>query len=639
MTVSVQSPINNYIGNGSVSTFTYTFYILDKPDIKVYLNGIEQSTGFTVTALGAANGGSVIFLVPPANGTRVTLQRLVSLDRNTDYQEGAALPTETLDNDLDRVVMMMQDTRAASITLTGGGQLDAKNQRIINLAYPVDPNDAVSKVWAQTEGTSQVAQAATQAGIATAKAVEAAASAVVAATQAGISTTKAGEASTSATGAAGSASTATTRATAAGTSATSAATSATTATTQAGIATTKAGEASTSATNAAGSAAASSAQAVIATTKASEANTSAADAANSATAAANSASTIDLTQLVNRTTTQSIAGNKTFSGTTAFTGPVTGITATTVGLAAVNNTADTAKPVSTLQQTAINARVLKSGDTMTGGLVIAPASGSSTLDLQSITGQDNKITGHTGTSRRWEIQLVDTTPESGTAVGADFKINAYNNVGALLGTALKIERSNLIASFAGQVSAAGRFKATAVSGGPLLEASGYGTQGAYRQIVVYAADGTFGVSSNIQAFHNPGVAAIMRATVNTAIFDMNDSGIGTSPGGWTATSDQRVKTDNRLIANALDKVDQLTGYTYLREDMKGVDGLSPRKAGLIAQDVLKVLPESVSVPNDYDVATNTGGLLSLDSYGVIGLLVNAVKELRLEVQALQTQLL
>ena len=540
--------------------------------------------------------------------------------------------------------MMMQDTRAASITLTGGGQLDAKNQRIINLAYPVDPNDAVSKVWAQTEGTSQVAQAATQAGIATAKAVEAAASAVVAATQAGISTTKAGEASTSATGAAGSASTATTRATAAGTSATSAATSATTATTQAGIATTKASEASTSATNAAGSAAASSAQAVIATTKASEANTSAADAANSATAAANSASTIDLTQLVNRTTTQSIAGNKTFSGTTAFTGPVTGITATTVGLAAVNNTADTAKPVSTLQQTAINARVLKSGDTMTSDLIIAPVAGAANLDLRSVSGADNKITGRTGAVVRWEAQFGDTTPESGTATGADFKINAYSNTGALITTAMKISRSSGdvlwtgVSNFQKQITSKGMI-VDATAGNHGIYYTGYAVDGVYRYINMGGnEEATFGTRYAHQMFHQSGVTAFARWLVGPAEYRMGDGGQGSSPGGWTATSDQRVKTERALITNALDRLDQMAGYTYLRQDMVGADGRVPRMAGLIAQDVLKVLPEAVSVPRDYDVATDTGELLALDSYGVIGLLVNAVKELRIEVQALKTQL-
>jgi hypothetical protein len=50
----------------------------------------------------------------------------------------------------------------------------------------------------------------------------------------------------------------------------------------------------------------------------------------------------------------------------AFTGTVTGITATMVGLGSVNNTADTAKPVSTAQQTALNLKAPLASPAFTG---------------------------------------------------------------------------------------------------------------------------------------------------------------------------------------------------------------------------------------------------------------------------------
>jgi hypothetical protein len=54
-----------------------------------------------------------------------------------------------------------------------------------------------------------------------------------------------------------------------------------------------------------------------------------------------------------------------------FTGTVNGITKTMVGLASVDNTADTAKPVSTAQQNALNLKLNLSGGTMSGGLTIS----------------------------------------------------------------------------------------------------------------------------------------------------------------------------------------------------------------------------------------------------------------------------
>lgn len=58
-------------------------------------------------------------------------------------------------------------------------------------------------------------------------------------------------------------------------------------------------------------------------------------------------------------------------GAAAFTGAVTGLTKATVGLGNVDNTADSAKPVSTAQATALALKVAKAGDTMTGLLALA----------------------------------------------------------------------------------------------------------------------------------------------------------------------------------------------------------------------------------------------------------------------------
>ena len=105
---------------------------------------------------------------------------------------------------------------------------------------------------------------------------------------------------------------------------------------------------------------------------------------------------------------------------------------------------------------------------------------------------------------------------------------------------------------------------------------------------------------------------------------------GTSSGTFTAgdfvaTSDIRLKSDIKVIENALDKVDKLTGSTF---DKIGVD---KRHAGLIAQDVQAVLPEAV-------VAFDNDGedYLGVSSSAVIGLLVEAIKELRQEVQDLKS---
>ena len=88
-----------------------------------------------------------------------------------------------------------------------------------------------------------------------------------------------------------------------------------------------------------------------------------------------------------------------------------------------------------------------------------------------------------------------------------------------------------------------------------------------------------------------------------------------------ATSDRRVKDNIRVITDALNKVSKLSGNTYTRNDQGGV-----KAAGVIAQEVQTVLPESV---------VEAGGLLHVAHNGVIGLLVEAVKELKAKIDRLE----
>jgi hypothetical protein len=117
----------------------------------------------------------------------------------------------------------------------------------------------------------------------------------------------------------------------------------------------------------------------------------------------------------------------------------------------------------------------------------------------------------------------------------------------------------------------------------------------------------------------------MNGTLHAAI----GSGIWTS-GNVTAYSDIAVKTNLEVIPNALDKVCQLNGYTYDRTDYEvdPVTGEMPetRQAGVVAQQVEKVLPEVVS-GEDGNKAVAYGNMVSI--------LIEAIKELKQEIEELK----
>jgi hypothetical protein len=110
---------------------------------------------------------------------------------------------------------------------------------------------------------------------------------------------------------------------------------------------------------------------------------------------------------------------------------------------------------------------------------------------------------------------------------------------------------------------------------------------------------------------------------------LNSSNIGvylTSGGtSWTASSDERLKTDLKPIENAAEKVSTLRSVTgRFKTDDENVS-----RSFLIAQDVQAVLPEAVNVQDDEQ------GTLGVQYTDVIPLLVAAIKELKAEIDVLK----
>ncbi|WP_256634003.1 phage tail fiber protein [Escherichia coli] len=96
-------------------------------------------------------------------------------------------------------------------------------------------------------------------------------------------------------------------------------------------------------------------------------------------------------------------------------------------------------------------------------------------------------------------------------------------------------------------------------------------------------------------------------------------------------SDRRSKRNIRKIERALDKLEQIEGVLYEIQ----VCGRYEQSGGLIAQDVQNVQPELVTVDHNDQSGEPR---LRLNYNGVIGMLVEAVKELREEVRELKAKM-
>jgi hypothetical protein len=93
-----------------------------------------------------------------------------------------------------------------------------------------------------------------------------------------------------------------------------------------------------------------------------------------------------------------------------------------------------------------------------------------------------------------------------------------------------------------------------------------------------------------------------------------------------AFSDITVKKEVKRIENAIEKVKELNGYTYVRTD----DETGTRRAGVIAQEVQKVLPEVVSA--------NPDGTLNVAYSNMIALLIEGMKEQQATIERMQQEI-
>jgi hypothetical protein len=112
MAVGTGTPYNTHTGNGVSTTFAYQFTLLDEDDLVVTIDDVV-TTAFTLTGVGQASGGSVVFSVAPANGAAVVIERVTALDRaGSDYQNNGDFLADTVDLDFDRLWLALQELLA-----------------------------------------------------------------------------------------------------------------------------------------------------------------------------------------------------------------------------------------------------------------------------------------------------------------------------------------------------------------------------------------------------------------------------------------------------------------------------------------------------------------------------------------------
>ncbi len=148
------------------------------------------------------------------------------------------------------------------------------------------------------------------------------------------------------------------------------------------------------------------------------------------------------------------------------------------------------------------------------------------------------------------------------------------------------------------------------------------------------ASGTWGISiSGSSSYASSAGSASTASTATSAsglvstnsytMAGLTVNGSITASGDITAFSDARVKSHIETISEAIYKVKQLRGVSYISKF-----NMEPR-IGVIAQEVERVVPEVVH--------THSDGMKSVAYQNLVGLLIEAIKDLELRVAELENR--
>ena len=281
------------------------------------------------------------------------------------------------------------------------------------------------------------------------------------------------------------------------------------------------------------------------------------------------------------------------------------------------------------------------GGTLTGALNGTTATFSGAVAAASFTGNlTGNVTGGTANVPESGSNLYFTNARARAAISASGDISYNSTTGVI----------SFTAAAAPVTSVAGRTGAIVLTSTDVTEGTRlYFTDARARAAISVTGNGSYNSSTGVITINSTSapVTSVAGKTgaVTLAIADIGSlqgaldgklntsggslsgnlsvTGTITASGDITAFSDERTKMHVETITEALYKVKQLRGVSYISKF-----NMEPR-IGVIAQEVERVIPEVVH--------THSEGLKSVAYQNLVGLLIEAIKDLTARVEELENR--
>lgn len=138
-----------FTGNGSTTSYVFTFGYQKSADVKVTING-------TVTTAWSFTGPqTILFTTAPASGAAIRIYRETAIDSvNATYNSAAAIRSADLNSNFTQALYLIQETKRANsgidTSVPVSGNLNMGSNRIISLATPTTGTDAATKQYVDT---------------------------------------------------------------------------------------------------------------------------------------------------------------------------------------------------------------------------------------------------------------------------------------------------------------------------------------------------------------------------------------------------------------------------------------------------------------------------------------------------------
>jgi hypothetical protein len=307
--------------------------------------------------------------------------------------------------------------------------------------------------------------------------------------------------------------------------------------------------------------------------------------------------TTDLGKPISNATQTALNLKANLSGPT-FTGTVSGITATMVGLGNVNNTADTAKPVSTAQQTALDLKANLASPNFTSGITTSGMTNNGNLNTSGNI-QQNMVHGY-----NFRQELAAGNNGNGTGVA---QLNMWiSEPGATwTGAGIARNRSN--------------------SGGGFARVN----TGLSAQMIRFDEGGSI-------TFYMMNSAGTVE---NTVAFDTAGAAYKPGGGSWSAPSDIRLKDNVRDYEKGTAELMQVRVREWEHNGKGGLQAGS-KGLGVVADEIEFVLPDTVHTyegklnPEDEE----TTNIKSVNATEITWLMVKTIQEQQAVIEQLKTRI-